>query len=439
MHTVLNRINSYFSKFGIYVLCITVFFIRLPPFYLVPIPSSLVTSHSLARYLAIVLFITGSLNMIIKRRKTPLAPILSALLLLYFTSQSISILKAINIESFLIIYKNLTLALLIFICTLLIADSHQKINKILTAIVVTITIELVYQLITYIQSPSFIFESLKAILYERYWDAIELNLLRDRFFVDIYNSALLPIFFYYLFNSKKQISKIFFVFSSLALSFFSIVSNFRTQVFMLTISYFGSVLFLINTVRRRITVIALSFILLIAGHQIGQLYSGQSALTRIFSPEEEEYATISGRITWWSYTIEMARLSPVTGIGLGNYYDYLPYSEKKGNMSLSSYFRDLKALTLSDPHNIFFVTLAETGILGLISLISLIIIFVSHDIKYLQKNNRLLNTLIISFWSLSSYSLFNPSVNNSYLSTLWLLRGLIEKVPYLQPSPGRNL
>lgn len=370
--------------------------------------------------------------MIIKRKKIPLTPILSAALLLYFTSQSISILKAVNIESFLIIYKNLTLALIIFICTLLIVDSHKKISKVLTAIVVTIIIELIYQLITYVQSPSFIFESLKAILYERYWDAIELNILRVRFFVDIYNSALLPIFFYYLFNSKKQISKIFFVISSLALSFFSVVSNFRSQVFMLTISYFGSVLFLINTVRKRITVVALSFVLLIAAHQIGQLYSGQSALTRIFSPEEEEYATISGRITWWSYTIEMAKLSPITGIGLGNYYDYLPYSEKKNNLSFSNYSNNLKTLTLSDPHSIFFVTLAETGILGLISLITLIIIFVSNDIKYLQKNNSLLNALIISFWSLSSYSLFNPSVNNSYLSTLWLLRGLISRMSYLQ-------
>ncbi|NMB92243.1 MAG: hypothetical protein GYA31_01280 [Parcubacteria group bacterium] len=112
----------------------------------------------------------------------------------------------------------------------------------------------------------------------------------------------------------------------------------------------------------------------------------------------------------------------IFGVGLGNYYDFLT---KKIDPSLSTSEKLIKIGSEEYVHNIFGSTMAETGIIGLSIFIILLAYFIRRDIQFIKKRDNIYKiAIIISFWSLFSYSLFNPAVSINYQIIFFGLRGL---------------
>src|SRR3989338_6167815 len=121
MLTLLNK----FKKIDFYFLGVSIFLIRLPPFYFFPIQSFLFLSHTLARLLILVLFSWIFLLLIYKKEKKQFPKIMQLLMIFWFVSQSISIVAANNIGAFLDGYKDIVFALLIFISTFFIVKKSN--------------------------------------------------------------------------------------------------------------------------------------------------------------------------------------------------------------------------------------------------------------------------------------------------------------------------
>jgi len=121
----------------------------------------------------------------------------------------------------------------------------------------------------------------------------------------------------------------------------------------------------------------------------------------------------------------MAQFSPITGVGLGNYYNYV--EKRPFYTATNKDYKKIISLTINHPHNSFFASLAETGIGGLISYIALIGYFLLRDMKvfFRQEVNLSLSAYIASFWLLFAISLSTPSFDLTYTFHFWLLRGLI--------------
>jgi len=121
---------------------------------------------------------------------------------------------------------------------------------------------------------------------------------------------------------------------------------------------------------------------------------------------------------------EMAQSQPLFGVGLGNYYDNLP-PEKKNFLSLSNWQNKEAQIASTNPHNIFAQILSELGFLSLLFYLIMISYFAISDIKILLTQNNFTKAIIISFWSLFIFSLFNPTTTLTYNSLFWILRALI--------------
>lgn len=349
----------------------------------------------------------------------------SIILLFYFLTQSLSILGATNIEAFLLIYKNIVFSLLIFFLGIIILDSEKKREKLIQLLIFTILLNLIYESLIYFL-PDFLFTYVKEFLYNKHWEGLRLNFYRARFFIDIYDEALIPFLFYFLNQQKKTIHTIYLLILSTGISFFSFVSNWRTKLVMLCFALISSSLLFVGKIKALLFKLLIIMLVLYAGYLISNNYVGFNSLDRFLMSEKEDITTITRRIDMWSESINMALSSPLFGVGLGNYYDNLPPREI-GNFSFYGWLYQLKQLTNTYPHNIFFGILAETGFFGLSAFILLILYFLISDIHLFKSPFLMVRAMIISFWTLFIFANFSVPTTFPYMSLFWLLRAIILK------------
>jgi len=122
-------------------------------------------------------------------------------------------------------------------------------------------------------------------------------------------------------------------------------------------------------------------------------------------------------------SFEVGRVS-FLGAGLGNYYDNLSNQEKFGN-SLLSRFDVLNQRAQEYVHNIFGLIISESGYISFFVFLLILLFFIKDDFKILLGKNNYQKAIIISFWSLFSYALFNPAIPGSYQFLFWGLRGIL--------------
>lgn len=271
--------------------------------------------------------------------------------------------------------------------------------------------------------PSEISEILRNFAYGDYWKVFRINLQRQRYFIDIYDFCLIPLFFYFIKINNRFVLKVIPSVLIFSLTIFAFVSNFRSHILMLFASIFGLIFFGMQN-RIKNLLLVLIFIFLIT-NLIPNQPGRKSTLDRILYPEEEEYKTLETRYYLWDKSMELGLNYPINGIGLGNFYEYLPTSKKL--ISTFEFYKNLIEITYIHPHNIFFETIAETGFLGLVSVIMLISHFAIKDLTKLKYSERFNTYAVISFWSLLSFSLFNPVNSLIYQNLLWTLRAIIER------------
>lgn len=404
-------------------LIIVAFLVKLPPFYIIPgiNASNSLNLIRLAIILAfvILLFINKSKPFFLqfKSRRVIL------IFLGYFLSQSISILYAINVGSYLNVYKDIVISALLFMALLQI---EKKDVFVLTAVFISsVLVNIMFQL-TFILLPSLI-DLIRPVLNTVYMQFVNYQTDRGRFFGDTLDEALIPLFAYYSIRARKKPVQILFLLVVVAIIFLVTLSSWRTKFIILVFSIISTFL-LFKELRKYVLAFVITlFFVFIASNVISIRLVGQNIYDRLLSSEEVTEKKIErSRLSYLKDAYEIGFIHPVTGVGLGNYYDNLSAISKNANQSPPA-ISGKRFILVDDPHNIFFGVFATTGIAGLLSVLILLLYFFVTDIPVLLRNN-FTGVFIIAFWGYFIFAFFNPWMYFSFLAPFWFIRGIIEKL-----------
>jgi len=287
-------------------------------------------------------------------------------------------------------------------------------------------IKVFFQFILYFDIQ-FLLQLVKPVLQEKYLDFITIQAIRNRYFIEIYDTALIPLYLLFLTKIKSHYKKTILALIILTMMFFSILSNYRIHLLVTVVSFILTLLIVLKAEIPKI----FSLLLIIASIMliyIASLFSYKitktSVIDRSLLSSSHDIKTITGRLNYWSKATEIGLSHPYFGIGLGHYYDYF-YPKYSKSISFSDVKEKLMKVTAIHPHNIFFAHLAESGFFGLISYIVMIVVFFASDQSSWKNGNLYSKSSILSFWSLFLFSIVGPTYDLTYQTLFWLLRGLI--------------
>lgn len=405
----------------LYLFLICLFIIKIPPFYILPlVKNALLTTHTLARLIIFIIFLKEvffNTKFLLTKEK-----VLVLFFLIYFGFTSLSIISATNFSSFLLRYKDIVFPGFFLFLTLRLKNQNNNIVKIFfySAIV-----NFAYQMLIFLNPQAFV-SFANIFVYSSHLDLVLINLQRARIFIETYDEIIIPFVFLYLMRTDKIRERVYLYLILVFISLPSFLSNFRSRILMLFFSFIASFFFLTKkSFRQKFLILNLLifigyFSYIILNYNFKFSFIDRFALT----DKREDVNTIQYR--WKNIIVseEMAQSQPLLGVGLGNYYDNLP-PEKKNFLSLSNWQNKEARIASTNPHNIFAQILSELGFLSLLFYLIMISYFAISDIKILFKQDNFAKAVIISFWSLFIYSLFNPTTTLTYNSLFWILRALI--------------
>jgi tetratricopeptide (TPR) repeat protein len=159
----------------------------------------------------------------------------------------------------------------------------------------------------------------------------------------------------------------------------------------------------------------------------------------LISAESLELETVSRRIVHWKYTVDLVLDSqevPFSNDRLPSLRTYIGYGPETYLITYQPYYPedldDLQSLfspPLSRPHNHYLYLAVTTGLIGLVSFISIIIVFLWIAFRIIQRakslsNRLLLIALIAGVIQYSADSIFNPSTIASEL-VFWVNLSLV--------------
>lgn len=411
----------------------SIFFIQLPPFVII---TKQITVYRVSEIIIAFLFFV---IIIIKKTKLNLPQSPSLLISLFFFSQSLSIINTIDFKSFLFRYEILIFFYLIYICL------NYYLNKPLTKKLVNLTIyfclmQIFFELI-FLISPSNIKLFITSFLHPEASEIIIFNMRRNRIYLEHYLFLFIPILLYKLTVVKTFLKKIYYLLLVFLIFFLSLTTGFRIY-FLLSLAglSWGFYLFKkIGIFKKKFFFIWLTFLGLFFIHSS---FFNKSDLFRrmLLLKNEQELSSIIGRVEMWKNAFYLGISHIFFGVGLGNYF---LYQSEINKLKYSLGYKFLKNSTLQvfdDPHNIFLSIFSQSGILGLISFLILIIKFLKDDLISLflfinKKNKSILDdslilkiNVIISFWLLMIYLTVNPFNTIRSVFYFILFRSLIIKV-----------
>ena len=204
-------------------------------------------------------------------------------------------------------------------------------------------------------------------------------------------------------------------------------NKFRTFVVIL-ILLIGSLIFFKKIKAINIFWLTLSFLIVgYLANGIMNTHLGYSYLDRItLESETRDVNPINFRSDQFGNAIQMSKNS-LFGVGLGNYYDQLPGITKHRFLIANKSQQIAQQGAQEFVHNVFGAILAESGLISVLVFLILIILFAKNDLLIIKQADQVQKALVIAFWSLFSYGLFNPVLPASYQVIFWGLRGLLMK------------
>ena len=424
---LVNKIEKIITKYSLPLFLFSLLLIKIPPFYLFfPIKSALLTTHMLARLIILILFAILAFRQLVNKETiyTPKAKALLVIFFVYFVFQSLSVISAVNATSFLQRYKNILFPGF-FLFVAITIRKHSK--KVVFVFLVTAVFNFFYQMFMF-WSPN-LFRSLGEIfVYSGHLELVSINLERFRMFIETYDEIAIPFIFLLITIAKKRWQKLSVILLFLMVVAPSLLSNFRSRVLMLAVALIASFVLLqgkkiVPKLSLLASFLAISFLSIVLLNS----FFGFSIIDRFaLENEREDVRTISLRGRNIGESAEMGLAYPLFGVGLGNYYDHLPFSQK-AKQSIFGWVRKEAEIASTNPHNIFAQTVAETGIVSLLFYVGILIYFAREDFRTMsaRRASLLRKSFIISFWTLFIYSIFNPTTTLTYNTMFWVLRGMI--------------
>ncbi len=393
---------------------VTIAFIIMPPFSL---NGSFLSTHTFSKLvwivlLAVLLIFYKSYKNISQYR------LFLVLTILYFFSQSLSVLAAQNIPAFISRYEDLVFGFIFLFVSLLLLptiESSSIHKSIFIAVIVNASMQITMllvpfsvELFSYIFSPSFT-------------EIVQINIARSRIYFDTYDEIFIPLSLYYLFKLQQKKQSVLLI----VLSVLAFASNFRTRLVMLLFALSSSLIILKAKIRTIFFFSVIVILLLLVLDRIFLIQRGFTVIDRLMIQSTyEDRNTITSRFDHWREAIEIGKSSPLIGVGLGNYYDYLSLGSKQSFSANTNADREFK-IAVTHPHNTVVNSFAETGLIGLMMLIILLCYFAYHDFLFLFSNDTLRKMYVIGFWTLFISALFNPDITAKYQVLFWLFRAMI--------------
>lgn len=422
----LDNLVDKVPKINTILLCLILFLVRLPPICLIPFSNcSLTSTYALVSYLIFLAVFLLLLHIYAKDIKLSIPKKYILLILFYFLTQSMSVLSSINIYAYLQDYKNIILSLLIFVLTIH-AINNTNSKKIASFLLAAGLVNVFYEIIVYF-FPDILFTYFEPIFYDKYWQFFEFQYQRNRFFLDSTDEILIPLLFYYLYINKDKITNFFSSLFIILIFMFALFSNTRMKVILFLYSFTLSYkLFFLKIKKINVLLSALLIIFLILIYLSSINLIDFRIVDRFLLTDQNDIETITGRFKYLNEAIWLGISFPLSGVGLGNYSEYISDIGQQQFLNPSINFNNISELNYY-PHNIFFIILANSGFLGLISFILLILFFIRDDLSSLRYSPLLHKCFLIMFWGLFLLANTTPTTNFSFQLMFWFLRGVILK------------
>lgn len=417
-----------------YLFLLAVFLIKAPSFYYLPNTASvLFTSHTFAKEVILLVFILTLISKYKDFIKTLVkSKLVLFLVFMYLLCQSLSFLNVSDTTLFLKSYHNILIGIIIFVLALFFSRVLFRKSIIYNYLTLTVS-ALLFLEVFFFLFPDLFLSLTKNFIQWELLSAYLVNLERRRFTLDLNLEMFAPILLSMLYIQGKKgkhikTRLIFIIF--VALVFMTFMSNFRSKAVALIFSLF---LFFVVFLRQNLKNIFVSAVAVFAIAGLALVTSrslfGFNMVDRFLLRRYEDMRPVKNRIKAMNHSIELFRLHPLTGVGLGNYVLYNNSPPIYSYFTMKSYQKTYWGLVAYSPHNIFFQTLSETGLLGIASLVLLLGFFMVRDSRYFRHSRITLVTgLVIGSWTIIIYCLFNPSYSLFVFGWFWFLRGLIEGV-----------
>jgi len=325
--------------------------------------------------------------------------------------------KNVTLASFASRYKDIIISFISFILFYYYRNKSSQIFKIL---LIGITVNLIYQaLILFL--PQYTEELFSQIIYQKHFDLVLAKKLQNQLYTDGYDEASLPFIFLFSFGLGSWLNM-------LGIIFFALISNIRSKILMLIISLVGSLLIFRKIGKQKLFIIITSVLFIgVLVNSIMLVTLNYTYLDRVvLENESRDIKPLNFRNNQIQNAFAIAQAN-FLGAGLGNYYDNLSKSAST-LFTITNQNQQTAYLGAQEfVHNIFGTFLAEAGFVSLILFLILLICFARADLVELKQNNYNKKAIIIAFWSLFSYGLFNPILPASYQVFFWGFRGLLLK------------
>lgn len=395
--------------------------IRLPPI-LLPLHLS---SHILFRIFNLILLI----KLIFFDKKKISFKEITILLIVFFAFQSLSVINVLNFNTFLYFYERLITVVIFTLVSYLLLDSKKKIGVVVKLIELTVMINVFLELLMFFFPQ--ITNSLYGFIHQSVLDIFNFNVNRGRLYFESYGEIFLPVILYLFIKEKILFKKFIYWTVSLGIILLAFWSNYRDRFVVVCFSLFISLIIfrkdiLKMKIKQNIVFLLATTLIFISGFFYIYQTKGYSVIDRLLlQDKEEDIGSLVSRGILINEAIQIEKRFPLTGVGLGNYYDHLPSSMKNRRYQMIGQNKQFFDATLLYPHNLLVQVFVETGLVGLLSFLFILGIFVKKDLKIMKSNKDISKALIISFWALVLYAMFNPRTYLTFYTNFFILRILI--------------
>lgn len=409
------------EKIFLVLFLISIFLFKIPNLYIILFSNNpFLTTQALARILLVSAFIwkfflyyKHNLQIFSTKEST----IVAFLLIIFFGLQSLSIVNASNIDSFIVRYKDVIVGLLAFF-TFYLYRNYSK--KIIITILLSLPINFFYQLSLQL-IPKWSLDFFKFIVYQKHFAFVEANLQRGRLLTDVYDEISIPFLLEIPQMIRKKNSILNYIFVCL-ISVLAFLSNFRSRLLMVLFGILGSLAIFRKNISLKYIFIFIT-LLIISGIAVdafsNRIYNFSLVNRVLLQDQVEDSGTLFSRLNQIKNAINMGE-SNILGVGLGNYYDNISVTSK-----LYDNYSPVAKGADEYVHNIFGTIIAESGYPSFIIFIIILILFIMSDIRVLRQNDQYKKSFVLSFWILFSFSMFNPIVPTSFQVLFWGIRGLL--------------
>lgn len=400
-----------------------IFFLFSIPNLSLPIPL-IKTTHIFTSLLIFVCFFK-----FYKRNKIGIEKIL---LLVFLWAMSISIINLLNIISFLLFFKNIIIGFIYFLILETYFSEKQNIKNFLRILILSMVINSIYAIIIY-ASISNSSSLISSIIAPSYISSItKRQIYLNKYFIELNSFYFLPILFViFVITKRKMLSLVSYVVATTYLVL-SYLSNYRILLVIVLIS-FSFLFFYLFKFIRKFEIKFLPFLITLVITFYFYQFVPKNTISRIINPELEDSNSIVTRVDFIQQSIDIFKSSILFGVGLGNFYEHMDQSKLR--RIINPEFKNLYTITNNEPHNIVFQILAETGVIGFLSSVVILLYWIKKDLLGITSNNHKDGTIklmytgvVLSFYLQIIFALTTPfyTVNNliSFFACRALLNGI---------------